>query len=103
VQELSELYSFNPNNAVDFLQDRHMTSKTFTKQNLVVLCNHNALHKNVQVFFEYIPPTKELLVKLLLVICLSFYSMYCILGLIIFIACEFAVIIAEQGFINSDK
>jgi hypothetical protein len=50
-----------------------MSSKTFTKQNLVVLCNHNALHKNVQVFFECIPPTKDLLVKLLLLICLSFY------------------------------
>jgi hypothetical protein len=35
-----------------FLYDRHMTSKTFTKQNLAVLCNHNALYKNVQVFFE---------------------------------------------------
>jgi hypothetical protein len=62
-----------------FLYDRHMTSKTFTKQNPAVLCNHNALYKNVQVFFEYISPTKELLVKLLLPICLSFYSMYCII------------------------
>jgi hypothetical protein len=62
-----------------FLYDRHMTSKTFTKQNPALLCNHDALHKNVQVFFEYIPPTKELLVKLLLPICLSFYSMFCII------------------------
>jgi len=42
-----------------------MGIKTFTKQNLVVVCNHNVLHKNVQVCFDRIPPTKEMLVKLL--------------------------------------
>jgi hypothetical protein len=47
------------------IQAGHTGCKTFTKQNLVVLCNHNALHKNVQVYSERIPPTKELLVKLL--------------------------------------
>jgi hypothetical protein len=71
-----------------FLYDRHMASKTFTKQNLVVLCNHNALHKNVQVFFERIPPTKELLVKLLLPICLSFYSIYCFILVNVIPACR---------------
>jgi hypothetical protein len=55
-----------------------MGIKNFTKQNLVVLCNHNALHKNVQACFERIPPAKELLVKLLLPIRLPPYPMFCI-------------------------
>jgi hypothetical protein len=56
-----------------------MGIKTFTKQKLVVLCNHNVLHKNVQVCFECIAPSKELLVKLLLPICLPPYPMFCII------------------------
>jgi hypothetical protein len=61
-----------------YIYDRHMGIKTFTKQNLVVLCNHKALPKNVQVCFKRIPPTKELLVKLLLPICLPSYQIVCI-------------------------
>jgi hypothetical protein len=64
---------FNPNNAFVSLYDRHITSKTFTKQNLVVLCDLNAMHKNMQVYCERIPLSKELLVKLFPAICLSLY------------------------------
>jgi len=59
-----------------YIYDRHMGINTFTKQNMVVVCNHNVLHKNVQVCFERIPPTKELLVKLLLPICLPPHPMF---------------------------